>query len=144
MKADQVLAAVSDEGWDVHLQPFVPPNSALHYRDPVVYRDMLDVVASLEYEKLAAKINDSVCCAVQIDGSVDRQQVDNKFVCARYIDADGSIQSAFLGVTEPESNGAKGLLEAVVSATDRARIDSNKIVGITTDGESANTGKNGG
>ena len=60
MKADHVLAAVSDESWDIHLQPFVPPNSALHYRDPVVYHDTLDVVASLEYEKLTAKINDGV------------------------------------------------------------------------------------
>jgi len=81
---------------------------------------------------------------MQIDGSVDRQQADNKFVCARCIDSDGSIQSVFLGVTEPESNGAKGLLEAVRSAADHAKIDCNKIVGITTDGEFANTGKHGG
>jgi len=85
-----------------------------------------------------------MCCAVQIDGSVDRQQTGNKFVCVRYIDFGGCIQSAFLGVIEPESNGAKGLLEAVLKATDRVGIDYKKIVGITTDGESANTGKQGG
>ena len=82
MKADHVLAAVSDNGWEVDLQPFSPPNSALHYRDPVAYRDTVDLVASLEVEKLTSKITNSVCCAIQIDGSVNRQQVDNKFVCA--------------------------------------------------------------
>lgn len=144
MKADHVLASVADNGWDVNLEPFMPPNSALHYRDPVTYRDMLDVVASLELEKLTAKLNNSICSAIQIDGSVDRQQVDNKFVCVRFINSNGCIQSAFLAAIEPENNGAKGLLEAAVNATGRAKIDCKKIVGITTDGESANTGKHGG
>jgi len=53
-------------------------------------------------------------------------------VCARYINSSGCLQSAFLGVTELESDGARGLLEAVA-----------QVVGITTDGESANTGKHG-
>lgn len=144
MKADQVVASLADNGWDSNLEPFMPPNSSLHYRDPVTYRDMLEVVASLELDKLTKKLDDSICCAIQIDGSVDRQQADNKFVCVRSIDSSGCMQSAFLAAVEPERNGAKGLLEAAISAISRAKIDCKKIAGITTDGESANTGKHGG
>jgi len=56
MKADHVLATVHDDGWDVDLQPFSPPISALHYRDPVVYRDESNVLslcfAPIEYSTL--------------------------------------------------------------------------------------------
>lgn len=66
-----MLASEADNGWDVEFEPSTPSNSKLHYRDPVTYTDMLDAVASLELEKLTAKLNSCVCCAIQVDGSVD-------------------------------------------------------------------------
>jgi hypothetical protein len=129
---------------DAVLQPFTSPASVFHYRDPVTYRDILDVIASFELQKLKSKVFSSLCYCIQIDGSLDTQQTDNKFVCIRYIEQGGSIQSALVGVVEPDHNGARGLLEAIVTATDRAHLNCDKIVGITTDSESANTGVHGG
>jgi len=58
--------------------------------------------------------------------------------------SNGCLQVCILGVIEPDANGARGLLEAVVKASDCIKVDCNKVVGIMTDGESANTGKQGG
>ena len=59
------------------------------------------------------------------------------FVSCRMLKCNGEVKAAFLAVNSPESPGANGLLEAVV-------CPKKKLVGITTDGESANTGQGGG
>ena len=43
---------------------------------------------------------------------------------------------------QPENGGAQGLLDAPISAL--SGVDTSKMCGITTDGESANTGKDAG
>lgn len=103
---------------------------------------MLEIVSELEMEKVHKKINGCVCYSVQVDGSVDRQQQDKKFSTLRYIDDDGTLHSVFLGVSEPTQNGAVGLLEAVKTAI--KKIVHEIFVSITTDGENANTGSDGG
>lgn len=45
-------------------------------------------------------------------------------------------------MSRPEKGGAEGSLEAAVNALTGS--DTTKLIGITTDGESANTGKDGG
>ena len=84
-----------------------------------------------------------------------------KFVTARYVPNDEvSVKTIFIGVTSSDKGGAGGLLDALCSSIEMVtpkqgtqvegnRSDGNdnlvdKIVGITTDGESANTGKKGG
>ena len=103
LKADEVVESVSDEGWNVELQNFIPPPSMLQYRDQNSYKDMLEVIASIESKKLRDKVGSSICYSIQIDGSLD-----------------------------------------IISATDKAHLPFDNIVGITTDGESANTGSRGG
>ena len=116
----------------------------LQYRDPKSDKDVLEVIASIKSEKLMENVASSICYSIQIDGNLDRQQIDNKFVCIRYMEGDGTIQNAFLGVFAPEKNGASGFLEAMISVTDMAHLPLDNIVGISTDGESANTGSCGG
>lgn len=103
---------------------------------------MLQIIAELVMEKVIQRVNDCICYSVQLDGSVDRQQSDNKFSTLRYIEADGSLHNVFLGVSEPTQNGANGLLEAVRTAI--KNVVQEKFMSLTTDGESSNTGSEGG
>lgn len=70
--------------------------------------------------------------------------LDNKFTSIRYVTGPPTFElcKGFLKVSRPEKDGAEGLLEAAVDAL--AGSDTTKLIGITTDGESANTGKDGG
>jgi hypothetical protein len=132
--------------WDVELDNYNPPASVFHYRDPVVYSEMLHVIAEIDMKKVAECLKQALCVAIQIDGSADRQNTDNKFVVARYISNDNpcEIRSAFLAVRQSENTGAQGLLDVVVKTCDTAGVSFEKLVGITTDGEAANTGRVGG
>lgn len=131
-------------GFDAALPPFQPSDSLLRYRNPVAYAEMLDIIYQLEVERNAEKVNKCICYCMLIDGSIDRSRCDNKFVCARSIDPDCSITSRFLSVVRPKQNGAKGLLEAAVTSLDQTKVNREKMVSLTTDGEPANTGRKGG
>ena len=98
----------------------------------------------MEAEKLADALGKGICFSVQVDGSVDRMQLDTKFVTARTVSGSGSLSSFFMGVVESESGGAEGLLEATAFTLKRAKANTDKLVGITTDGEAANTGRSTG
>ncbi len=78
-----------------------------------------------------------------MDGSTDRQNKDNKFVVARYVTSDNPVEllNLFIGVIQPEGAGAEGLLEAVIQTCKSADVSMAAVVGITTDGEAANTGR---
>lgn len=57
---------------------------------------------------------------------------------------DLELKTVFLGMFAPEASGASGLLESVMSVVAKLELEMSKLVGITTDGESANTGRTGG
>ena len=52
-----------------------------------------------------------------------------------------SVNTVFLGIASSELGGAEGLLDSFKSCVERAAVQTNNLVGITTDGESANSGK---
>ena len=54
---------------------------------------------------------------------------------------EGSLETPFLNVTEPETSGVEGLLDAVESSLKVVKAPLDKLTGVTTDGESANTGR---
>ncbi|KAL4084293.1 hypothetical protein QTP88_028118 [Uroleucon formosanum] len=87
-----------------------------------------------------------LCYAIQVDGSSDRSNKDNKFITARYIPKENSaeILTVFLGVISPEDYGANGLLTATTTILNQIGLCTGNLVGVTTDGEAANTGKNTG
>ena len=113
-------------------------------RDPNYYKQMLDVIYELEKVRLSQMFNRCTVFSVQIDGSCDRQMLDYKFVSGRMANSDGSVTCVFVVMHSPEKNGAPGLLEAVNKALVLTGGKDTKIVGVTTDGESANTGRHGG
>ncbi len=82
---------------------------------------------------------------VQIDGSADKQQVDTKFITARFVPAkEVCVNSFLLRISSSELEGADGLFDSFMSCLEGVGVESEKIVGVTTDGENANTGKNAG
>ena len=140
----RVWGAICEEGWDVELGRTAPPSEALRYRSPDAYREMLGIIADLERHKLKDKIAEGVVYSLQVDGSMDRQQLDNKFVTVRTISGDGQLATYLAGVVEPDEDGAPGLLEAILSVQKKLDLPLQNLVGVTTDGESANTGRHAG
>lgn len=83
----------------------------------------------------------------EVHGSVDKYGVDNKFITARFFNRNKEMKSVFLGESQSEKLGAEGLLEAIKILFENLNIDQlakGKLTGLTTDGESSNTGKNSG
>ena len=129
---------------DVEYVPFTPASSDLHYRDPNYYKQMLDVIYGLQKLRLSQMFNRCTDFSVQSDGSCDRQMLNHKFVSGRMVNSGGSVTSVFVVMHSPEKNGAPGLLEAVNTALDLTGGKDTTLVGVTTDGESANTGRQSG
>lgn len=70
------------------------------------------------------------------------QQVDSKFITARYVPCDEvSVKTVFLGIASSDLGGAKGHLDSFTTCIKDIGVETDKLVGITTDGENANTGK---
>jgi len=98
-------------------------------------------------ENVTQQIAAADCFSLQVDGSVDdRYLVDDKFITARYVNKEREMVNVFLGESHSQKRGAKGLLDSVVSNMQKlgmTEVCKRKLTAITTDGESANTGKNG-
>ena len=148
--SDRQIKIYADQGWDAPFQSFgscdSTSSSVYHYRDPEAYSEMLGVIAAEETKALAEQLQKCVSFSLQVDGSVDKQQLDNKFIVVRYLVAskDPELRTAFVCVVEPSECGASGLLESVITALTRIEAPKEKLAGICTDGENANTGQKGG
>ena len=81
----------------------------------------------------------------RVDYAVDSQQQDKKYVFVRYnsLDSPLEIKTRFLSVRELTQRGAEGLFNVILSSPSGISEDiiKTKFAGITTDGESANTGR---
>jgi hypothetical protein len=143
--SNHVLHHFESQGWDADFVPFDPPASCYHYRDPMLYAEIRNIIAKQEMKKVAQLLKDCLCYSVQIDGSADKQQVDSKFITARYVPCDEvSVKTVFLGIASSDLGGAEGLLDSFTTCIENIGINTDKLVGVTTDGENANTGKNAG
>ena len=138
------------EGEAGNFSPFQPTPAEVHYRDPMHYAEMLNILGKSEKDDLAKEIKESICFSVQMDGSVDMKQQDKKFIFLRFNSVEDPLQieTRFLSVSEAEARGAKGLFGALVKSLNDLGLSkeeiSDKLVGVTTDGESANTGRSTG
>ena len=111
--ANNMLDKFETNGWDTADISFNPPASMFHYRSPIIYAEMLEVIADLQKKQVGKTLSKSLCFSVKIDGSMDRQQQDSKFVTARYIPQNEvCVQTVFVGVISSDEGGAKGLLDA--------------------------------
>lgn len=69
MHTDIQIASYKDNGLDAQFVKLNPSPELLQYRNPVIYREMLDVVSSLTMEKVIKELEKADCFAIQIDGS---------------------------------------------------------------------------
>ena len=83
--SNNLLHIFRDNGWDADFVPYNQPGSAYHYRDPMIYAEMRKIISEHEMKKGADLLKERVCYSVQIDGSSDKQQVDSKFITARFL-----------------------------------------------------------
>ena len=114
---NQILEKFYQQDWDTDDISFNPCSSMYHYRSPIVYAEMLQIISELQMNQIGMDLSKSVCFAVQIDGRMDRQQVDSKFVTSRYVPNDEvSVKNIFIGVTSSDKDGAEGLLDALCSS----------------------------
>ena len=139
------FAAFESKGCDSEFETFQPLASTYHYRDPLVYAEMRNIIGTQEMKQVAQCLKDCLCYSVQTVGS-DKQQVDSKSITTRYVPFNEvSVNTVFLGIASSELGGAEGLLDSFKSCVERAAVQTNNLVGITTDGgENANRGKNTG
>jgi hypothetical protein len=107
---------------------------------------MLHIIGDLERKKLGEEFKSALCISLQIVGSVDRGNKDMKYVVAKHVTEDEPtvFKSRFIEVNQPESKGAKGLLDATVKTCQDSFVSMELLLGVTTDGEAANTGFDGG
>ena len=82
-----------------------------------------------------------------MDGSVERQQIDNKHVCVQIVTSQGDLINQFLGFSEPLQHGIAGYVQCIHEAS-KAILPWNDLTRITssvvTDGESLNSGDRNG
>ncbi|KAL4148449.1 hypothetical protein QTP88_002689 [Uroleucon formosanum] len=142
MHADSQIASYKEEGLTSQFVQFNPTAALLQYRNPVIYQEMLDTVGRSVMEKVVDQLKKIDCFSIQVDGSVDKYGVDNKFITARYLTENLEIKSVFLGESKSDIRGAEGLLDSIKIVFQDLDIEDTakeKLTGVTTDGENANT-----
>jgi len=111
MHADAQIASYREYGLDSTFVCFEPSASALHYKHPLIYREMLDTVAEIIMESVTKELKHAECFSIQVDGSVDKYSIDNKFITARYLENSKAMKNVFLGESHSSKRGAEGLLD---------------------------------
>ena len=144
LAATRLISLMEDEGPDAVLPEFKPTNAELHYRDPMCYRDMLSSVQAIELQKVKKMFLECIVYSIQIDGNVSKHMRDHKFVSSTMSMTNGDRRTVFMVMHSPEERRAHGLLKTVNQALKVCEANEDKLVGITTDGEAANTGRNAG
>ena len=132
--------------------PFKPTGEDLHYLNGSTYSKILKIMGGIERTDMRELLesDDCIVFAGLIDGSRNKRNVDNKYCMIRIIMRKDVLKNivAFLSVENPTQDGADGLLEALLNSFKSIGLSDEvikkKFAGITTDGESANTGPSGG
>lgn len=141
--SENQISQYVDHGLESEFLPFKPKAASLHYVSPQIYSEMLTIVADIELEKLKDKLSKCDCFSIQLDKSVDKFNVQSLFGTVRYFDEDYSMNIGFIGECYSQLHGAEGMLDAFllrIRALNLEDLVKEKLVGLTTDGENANTG----
>jgi len=128
---------------DKHVQ-FAPTKSDLQYINPYWHHELLMTIAEADRKTFSTRLSNIIALSLRVDGAVDKQQIDNKHVMAKYITTSGEPKTVYLGFSQSEETGSSGLFGAVKEAVSKCGVPWEdvfcKVTSIVTDGESANTG----
>ena len=144
----RVLTRLKADGVKIDsFSPFVPSPNQIQYLNPVQHREFLNCIAVVGQKQVKKEISEALAVSLRVDGSVDRQQIDSKHVCAQIVTTEGDLVSRFLGFSEPVERGVTGYVQCVQQAT-KAVQPWNGLMKVTssivTDGESLNSGERNG
>ncbi|ESO00140.1 hypothetical protein HELRODRAFT_184362 [Helobdella robusta] len=113
MHAENQVKQYIDHGLDRDFVAFNPPQSALHYRNPDRYREILSFVSKHELSRVIQALKIADCVALQIEKSVDKYNADSLFT-ARYMDnTNFEMKDSFLGECHSELRGVIGMVDAL-------------------------------
>lgn len=120
----------------------------LQYINKPSHSMLMTSIVESDRHAFQQKIADCVAISLRVDGSIDFTHIDNIYVMAKLINADGSSKSVFIGIAEQSERLAKGLFKTVKAALTAAFDESDtifrKISSVCTDGINVNSGdKNG-
>ena len=101
---------------------------------------------------------EALAVSLRCDGSVDRTQLDKIYLLAKLVSPTCVAENVFLGAAEPQTNGAKGVHDAIFTACARTvRFGSDddlsmqgakklfcRASSLVTDGVSVNVGQRNG
>ena len=75
----------------------------------------------------------ALAVSLRVDGSVDRQQIDNKHVCAQVVTSQGDLVYRFLGFKEPLAftRGIAGYVQCIHEASE-AILPWNDLIKVTS------------
>lgn len=141
--AENQISQYVDHGQESEFVPFKPKAASLPYVSPQIYSEMLSIVADIELENLSDKLSKCDCFSIQLDKSVDKYNVQSLFGTVRFFDEDYSMNIGFIGECHSQLHGAEGMLDAFLLRIRDLNLEEKvkeKLVGLTTDGENANTG----
>ena len=109
-------------------------------------------------KQLCRKTFETLTISLRCDGSVDRTQLNKSYIIAKLVSPTGVAENVFLGAAEPQTDGAKGVHDAILTACARAvRLGNDdhlsmqeakklfcRASSLVTDGASVNVGQRNG
>lgn len=110
--ANAQISTYLEHSLDSNFIGFNPPRAVSHYKDPNVYREMLDIIEGIVMEFVSEELKKTILFSIQIDGSVDKYSADNKFITASYLDKSNAMKNVFLGESCSDEC-AEGLLDCI-------------------------------
>lgn len=121
----------------------------LQYMSPVAYADFLEAIVHVEKNVIVHKLESCLAISLRVDGSIDRTSIDKIYVLGKIVNAEGKIETLFLGVDQQEERGAKGLyatIEKIMNKHESNMWDKllRKMSSFVTDGASINVGEHKG
>ena len=119
---------------------------------------MLFCIVLSDKKTLQKKLLEALAVSLRCDGSVDRTQLDKIYIMAKLVSPTGVAENEFLGASEPQTSGAKGVHDAILTACARTvRLGSDddlsmqeakklfyQASSLVTDGASVNVGQRNG
>ena len=125
-------------------ETFNPAPSSLSYVNPASHPERLQSIVALEIYVLQQKLKSCLALSLRVYGSVDSCQVDNEHLMVKAVSADGTEETIFLGIAQPQVRGTSEYVDAIKRAISPA-IPCSELLpllsSIATYEASINTGK---
>lgn len=117
----------------------------LQYINKPSHSMLMTSIVESDRHAFQQKIADCVAISLRVGGSIDFTHIDNIYVMAKLMNADGSSESVFIGIAEQSERLAKGLFKtvktALTAAFDKSDTIFRKISSVCTDGTNVNSGE---